>query len=43
MLTFAVTELPWRDPINNHQHIFNESVTYLVCIFLILFNGFVDA
>ena len=43
MLAFAVTEVPWNDSIINVQHIFNELVTYLTCIFLLLFNGFVDA
>lgn len=43
MLAFAMTEAPWRDEINNHQHIFNEFITYIVCIFLVLFNGYLDA
>ena len=43
MIAYAVTEMPWRDSIINHQHIFNEFMTYFICIFLLLFNGFVDA
>ena len=41
MIALAVTEHPWEHPIINHQHIFNEFVTYFLCIFLLLFNGFV--
>ena len=26
----------------NHQNVFNELATYVTCIFLLLFNGFVD-
>jgi len=41
MLIFAMTEMPWRDPLVNNQHIFNELMTYLLCICLLLFNSFV--
>lgn len=41
MLAFAVTEMPWRDPLINRQHQFNELTTYLICIVLLLFNNFV--
>lgn len=43
MLLVAITEDIWVEPLNNHQHIFNESVTYLVCVVLLLFSGIVDA
>ena len=43
MLLVAITEDIWVEPLNNHQHIFNESVTYLMCVVLLLFSGFVDA
>jgi len=42
MLAFAFTENPWREPIINHQNVFNEIITYSVCMLLLLFNGFVD-
>ena len=41
MLAFALTEMPWRDPLVNNQHIFNELMTYFVCIILLLFNAHV--
>lgn len=41
MLIFAVTEMPWRDPLMNNQYIFNEVTIYLMCIMLLLFNSFV--
>ena len=43
MLAFAITEMPWNDPVINAQHIFNEITTYIVCIFLLLFNNYLDA
>ena len=41
MLVYALNEEQWRDPIINQQHFFNEIVTYLVSLFLLIFNGFV--
>ena len=43
MLAFAITEWPWNDVVINLQHIFNEVVTYFVCIFLLCFNSYLDA
>lgn len=43
MLSFAVTEHPWKDAVINTQHTFNEVVTYFVCVYLLLFNGFIPA
>ena len=43
MLVYALTEAPWRDPLISNQHLFNEVVTYLVCIFLLVFNNYVSA
>jgi len=42
MIAFGLLEHPWKDPLINAQNIKNEFMTYLVCIFLLLFNGFVS-
>ena len=36
MLSFAVSEMPWKDPTINKQHIFNELVTYFFSMFLLV-------
>ena len=43
MLAYALSEWQWSDKLINIQHIFNETVTYLVCVYLLLFTNFVDA
>mmetsp|Transcript_288 Transcript_288/g.395 ORF Transcript_288/g.395 Transcript_288/m.395 type:complete len:90 (+) Transcript_288:4484-4753(+) len=41
MLAYALTEWQWRSKLINSQHVFNEVITYLVCIYLLLFTNFV--
>ena len=41
MLGYALVEWQWQQPIINSQHIFNEVITYLVCIYLLMFTHFV--
>lgn len=40
MLAYAVTEWQWKARIINHQHIFNEITTYIVCIHLLMFTNY---
>ena len=42
MLIFGVMEHQWKDSLINSQNITNEIITYMVCIFLLLFNNFVS-
>ncbi len=42
MLIFGVTEHQWKDSLINSQNITNEIITYMVCMFLLLFNNFVS-
>ena len=42
MLAYVLTEWQWRAMLINHQHILNEVVTYLVCVYLLLFTNFVS-
>lgn len=42
MLAYALTEWQWKAKIINHQHIFNECITYCVCIYLLMFTNFVN-
>lgn len=43
MLVFAMTELPWKQPIINQQYIFNEVMTYIICVILLISNGYIPA
>lgn len=41
MLAYTLLEWQWKDKVINMQHIFNETMTYIVCVFLLLFTNFV--
>lgn len=43
MLAYALTELQWRSKLINSQHIFNEVITYSICVYLLLFTNFLAA
>lgn len=43
MLAYTLLEWQWKDNVINWQHVFNETTTYIVCIFLLMFTNFVDA
>ena len=41
MIAFGVTEWLWKDAVINQQYILNEIFTYIVSLFLLMFNGYV--
>ena len=43
MLAYALLESQWKAGIINHQHVFNEIITYFVCLYLLLFTNLVSA
>lgn len=41
MLAFALTEFQWKEGIINFQHIFDECIIYICCVFLLLYSSHV--
>ena len=41
MLAYSLTEWQWKSSLINSQHVFNEVITYLVCLYLLLYTNFV--
>jgi len=41
MLAYALTEWQWNEKIINYQHLFDEMTIYVLCIFLLLYSGYV--
>ena len=42
MPVYALVEFQWKSRLINSQHIFNEIITYLVCLYMLLFTNLVD-
>lgn len=43
MLAYVLHEQQWQDRIINRQHTFNEIITYILCVLLLLYSNFVEA
>ena len=41
MIAYGLIEQPWKDPMINQQYTLNEVFTYVVCLFLMIFNGYI--
>ena len=41
MLAYALSEMQWKDPLINYQHIGDEITIYVICVILLLFSSVV--
>ena len=42
MLAYSLSEHQWREPLINNQHIVDEIAIYILCVFALLFNNYLD-